>query len=84
MDGFFIALNPLIDRCRRYFTWVKSTENSPAKPTVGQKANADVESGLGEEHDLNTIFEAKEDGDERAVLGQWTNGNRVDESTDRN
>lgn len=66
----------------RYFTWVKSTENSPPKSPVGQKV--DVESGPDEEHGLNTIFEAKEDGDERAALGQWTNGERINESIDRN
>jgi len=60
-----------------YYTWVKSSESSAGSLAAnGQK---DVEAGRGE-HKLKTIFEAKEDRDDR---GQWTNGHRLFESVDR-
>jgi len=69
-----------------YYTWVKSTENSVGSPTAnGQKNEQDIEAGRRStgERGLKTIFEAKEDGDESVMMGQWTNGHRTSESADR-
>lgn len=68
----------------RYYTWVKSTENSAPSAKNGQK---DLESGPRQDDEtaLDTIFESKEDDDERAAFGKWTNGtHRSSESADRN